>query len=160
MKKKINKSIVIILILVIIFIGNLLYNYFLNNKETFINKSFFEVKDSNLLGKGERGLFATKNYKQNDIIEICPTLKMKPHEVSDSNILNNHFFEGNDKETNLVSLGHCSIINHSDKKQNCTWKVSKDDNTITFYAIKPIKKGEELYTHYGNQYWANKTTKI
>lgn len=43
MKNKINKG--IILLLVIIFIGGLLYNYFLNNKETFINKSFFEIKD-------------------------------------------------------------------------------------------------------------------
>ena len=66
----------------------------------------------------------------------------------------------NDKESNLVSLGHCSLINHSEKKQNCTWNVSKDDNTITFYAIKPIKKGEELYTNYGKEYWNNKINKV
>lgn len=157
MKNKINKG--IILLLVIIFIGGLLYNYFLNNKETFINKSFFEIKDSNLLDKGERGLFATKNYKKNDTIEICPTLKMKSSEISNSNILHNHFFQGNNKKNNLLSLGYCSIINHSDKKQNCSWKVSKDDNTIIMYAIKPIKKGDELYSNYGEGYWLNKTNK-
>ena len=85
---------------------------------------------------------------------------MESSEVSNSNILNNHFFKGNNKKNNLVSLGYCSIINHSDTKQNCSWKVSKDDNTLSFYAIKPIKKGEELYTNYGKGYWANKNNKV
>lgn len=145
--------------LFIIFIIYFIYNYY-NNKESFVNKSYFEVKDSNILEKGERGLFATKNYKKNDVIEICPTLIMNRDEVSNSNILNYHFFQGNNKKNSLLSLGYCSIINHSDSKQNCTWKVSKDDNTITMYATKPIVKGEELYSNYGKSYWSNKKNKI
>lgn len=161
MKKK-NKSyniiIIIIFIISLIFIGNLIIYYF-KNKETFINKSLFEVKDSYLLGKNERGLFATKDYKKNDIIEICPTIKMIQNEIPSSNILHSHFFESNNKKDSLLSLGYCSIINHSDTKQNCSWNVSQDDNTITMYAIKPIKKGEELYSNYGPTYWSNKQNK-
>lgn len=131
-------------------------------KENFDNILNFSIQDSLILKKGERGLFANKNYKKDEVIEICPTLKMKQNEVSSSNILNHHFFEANNlnnENNSLVSLGYCSLINHSKDKQNCTWKVSKDDNKIYMYAIKPIKKGEELYSNYGDNYWQNKNYK-
>lgn len=144
----------------LIIIFNLINIFIYYNKEPFTNKLFFEIKDSYLLGKGERGLFATKDYKKDEIIEICPTLQMEQNEVSNSNILNNHFFQANNKKKSLVSLGYCSIINHSNSKQNCSWRVGKDDNTIIMYAIKPIKKGEEFYSNYGNQYWSNKNNKL
>ena len=127
-------------------------DYYKNNLD-------FDIKDSLILKKGERGLFATKNYEINDIIEICPTLKMNSSEVAESNILNHHFFKANNsnnQNNSLVSLGYCSLINHSQEKQNSSWKVSSDDNTIIMYAIKPIKKGEELYSNYGEGYWKGK----
>ena len=157
-----NKIIYAFIFFLLAFSYNIYYfsKYDYPNKESFINKSYFEVKDSNILEKGERGLFATKNYKKNDVIETCPTLIMNHNEVSNSNILNYHFFKGNNKKNSLLSLGYCSIINHSDSKQNCTWKVSNDDNTITMYATKPILKGEEIYSNYGKSYWSNKKNKI
>ena len=113
-----------------------------------------EVKESSLLGKGERGLFAKKNYKKGEIIEVCPTLSMNPTNIPKSNILFDHFFKGNNNNS-LLSLGYCSIINHSKDKQNCSWKVS-NNNDITMYALRDIKSGEELYSNYGNNYWKNK----
>lgn len=155
-----NLKCYILFILIIIIVINLVYFLYLNNyRELFTNKSFFTVKDSYLLGKGERGLFATRDYKKGEVIEICPTLKMNHNEVSNTNILNYHFFRGNNKKNSLLALGYCSIINHSDTKQNCSWNVEKDDNTITMYAIKPITKGEELYSNYGKNYWSNKNNK-
>ena len=131
----------------------------LDTLDNYKNNLDFDIKDSLILKKGERGLFATKNYEINDIIEICPTLKMNSCEVAESNILNHHFFKANNsnnQNNSLVSLGYCSLINHSQEKQNSSWKVSSDDNTIIMYAIKPIKKGEELYSNYGEGYWKGK----
>jgi SET domain-containing protein len=148
-----NKLLILFLIFVIIFFS------YINSKkiESFINNLDFSIKDSEILEKGERGLFARKNYKKGDIIENCPTLKMGRNDLPNkNNILHHHFFKAHDLNYSLVSLGYCSIINHSNDKQNCTWRVSKDDNNIIMYAIKDIKKGEELYSNYGDNYWSNK----
>ena len=61
------------------------------NKETFTNKLDFTIKDSFILPKGERGLFANKNYNKGDIIEICPTLKMSKHELDNKKIVTTGF---------------------------------------------------------------------
>ena len=162
MRIKFKKNIIlVILIVIIIFVVSIKLLYF--NKETFTNKLDFTVKDSSILPKGERGLFANKNYNKGDIIEICPTLKMSKHEIDNKNILNHHFFQANNVNNDndsLISLGYCSLINHSKKNQNCSWKVSKDDNKITMYAIKPIKIGEEFYSNYGDGYWNGKNNQI
>jgi len=124
--------------------------------ETFddgMKNSNFEVKPSPLLDYKERGLFATKDYKKGDVIETCPTLSMKKCEVSDTNIINEHLFKGNKPGNSLLSLGYCSIINHSRDKQNCTWEVAEDDSYIRMYAIKDIATGDEIYTNYGAGYW-------
>ena len=52
-----------------------------------------KVKKSDYLNReGERGLFATKNYKAGDVIENCPTLKIKKTDVARDTILHDHFF--------------------------------------------------------------------
>jgi len=112
-----------------------------------------EVKPSPLLNYKERGLFATKDYKKGDVIETCPTLSMKKCDVSNNNIINEHLFKGNKPGNSPLSLGYCSIINHSKDKQNCTWEVAEDDSYIRMYATKDIARGDEIYTNYGDGYW-------
>lgn len=112
-----------------------------------------EVKPSPLLNYKERGLFATKDYKKGDVIETCPTLSMKKCDVSNNNIINEHLFKANKPGNSLLSLGYCSLINHSKDKQNCTWEVAEDDSYIRMYATKDIAHGDEIYTNYGDGYW-------
>ena len=47
----------------------------LDTLDNYKNNLDFDIKDSFILKKGERGLFATKNYEINDIIEIDCCLK-------------------------------------------------------------------------------------
>lgn len=116
-----------------------------------------EVKPSPLLKGRERGLFATRNYAKGEIIEICPTLAMKDREIPpEKNIINEHLFKGNVPGNSLLSLGYCSLINHSRKGQNCEWEVAKDDSFIKMIAIKDIKRGDELYSNYGSGYWESR----
>ena len=101
--------------------------------ENFKNILQYEVKESKLLGNNERGLFALKDYNEGEIIEICPTLYMDKNDIKSTNILNSHFFKGNNDNNSLISLGYCSLINHSKEKQNCSWTVSKDDKSIKMF---------------------------
>ena len=103
--------------------------------------------------------FATKNYKTNEIIEVCPTLIMNNKQVSKDNVIRDHFFKGKIGNNELLSLGYCSMINHSNDKQNCTWKISDKDDYIVIKAIKDIKQGEEIYSNYGNTYWKSRKMK-
>jgi hypothetical protein len=129
-----------------------------------VNNSLdYTIAQAQDLGRGERGLFAKKNYKKDDVIEVCPTLKMNGSSVDKNNVLHTYFFTPNNKTTNdsLLALGYCGLINHSDTKKNCSWIVSPDDNYITMYATKDIASGEEFFTNYGENYWAyNKTNKV
>lgn len=119
-----------------------------------------EVKDSHFLkGKG-RGLFATKDYEAGDTIEVCPTLGMTRDGISKDNIINEHLFAGNKDNNFLLSLGYCSIINHSKENQNCFWQVADDDTNIKMIALTDIKKGEEFFSNYGDGYWSNRKDEL
>jgi hypothetical protein len=126
------------------------------------NNLDYTIAQATDLGKGERGLFAKKNYKKDDVIEVCPTLKMNSSNVDKKNVLRSYFFTPHNKTNNdsLLALGYCGLINDSKSKQNCSWIVSDDDNNITMYATKDIARGEEFFTSYGENYWASKNKKV
>ena len=80
------------------------------------NSLEYTIAQAQNLGRGERGLFAKKNYKKNDVIEVCPTLKMNASTIDKNNVLHTYFFTPNNKPNNdsLLALGYCGLINHSD----------------------------------------------
>jgi hypothetical protein len=49
-------------------------------------------------------------------------------------------------------MGLGSFSNHSDIP-NTDLKLSKDKNYASFYALKDIKKGEEIFVNYGKSWW-------
>ena len=118
-----------------------------------------EVKSSSYLNNESRGLYATKDYKKNEIIEVCPTLIMKKKYVNKNNVIMDHFFKGKIGDNELLSLGYCSIINHSKEKQNCAWEIGKKDEYIVIKATKDIKRGDEIFTNYGSKYWKSRKLK-
>jgi SET domain-containing protein len=105
-----------------------------------------EIKNSEKIGS--RGVFATKNYKKNDIIEICPTISEETSKFD--GILKDYIFKYDDKYS-LLAFGFCSMYNHSDD-YNALWTILSK-NQIKMYATKDIKKGEEILTSYGEGYW-------
>ena len=105
-----------------------------------------EIKNSEKIGS--RGVFATKDYKKNDIIEICPTISEETSKFD--GILKDYIFKYDDKYS-LLAFGFCSMYNHSDD-YNALWTILSK-NQIKMYATKDIKKGEEILTSYGDGYW-------
>jgi len=48
-------------------------------------------------------------------------------------------------------LGYISIYNHNDNN-NAIWTTS--DNGICIKTIKEINAGQEVFIHYGDNYWS------
>jgi hypothetical protein len=94
-----------------------------------------------------RGVFANKEYKIGDIIEICPTL-LVPLKISIT--LQPYVFKYDDTH-NVFPLGYCGMYNHSDTP-NASWIIT-DNLSIKLEAIKDIKLNEEIYISYGDEYW-------
>ena len=164
MSNNIKNLICVILILVLVYlIYNNKNNNKNNNKENFHNETNimingdFIVKPSPVLNFKERGLFAKKHYKKGQTIETCPTLSLSfdDYQKNKANILNQHFFNGTQNNNQLISLGYCSLMNHSENK-NCTWKVENNDEILRFVATRDIKAGDELLTNYGHGYWSGR----
>ena len=118
---------------------------FSNSNSEYIIPSI-EIKISDKIGS--RGAFASKDYNQGDIIEICPCISDESSKFE--GILKDYVFQY-DETYALVALGTCSIYNHSDN-YNALWTILSKDK-MQFYATKDIKKGEEIFTSYGSPYW-------
>ena len=139
-------SIIIIIILILIII--LLLNSIKKYKKTQPNI----IKNNNIINS--RGIYAVRNYNINEIIEICPTLSFNISYIDlYYNELNNYLFK-KDNTTCLLGLGQCSLYNHSDN--NNATQVVKENNMIVIYAIKNIKKNDEIFISYGDNYWKDK----
>lgn len=138
------KYIVFFIIFLLIILIIRLFKSNLSNNE-YITPSI-EIKNSEKIGS--RGVFALKNYKKNDIIEICPTISEETSKFD--GILKDYIFKYDDTHS-LLAFGFCSMYNHSDD-YNALWTVLSK-NQIKMYATKDIKKGEEILTSYGDGYW-------
>lgn len=50
-----------------------------------------------------------------------------------------------------------NYIDSSIKNANCGFKEYTEENIFKIYAFRDIEENEELYLHYGINYWRNKT---
>lgn len=116
---------------------------------------FYTNKNNNYISKSsikgaDRGLFAGKNYKKGDIIDINPFIEIK------NNAVVNHYCWGCPWNNSLflLVLGNINFINESlDKKVNVNiFNFDKINKKIMCKATKDINKDEELYTNYGIGY--------
>jgi hypothetical protein len=146
----------IIIIIIIIIILQIYYihkiSFILNDVNQPIPSQFDTYITPNISLKyskkiKDRGVFANKNYKKNEILEICPTVTV-PFKISKP--LQSYVFEY-DENYNLFPLGYCGMYNHSDTP-NVLWNIT-DNLSIKLSVIKDININEEIYINYGNEYW-------
>jgi len=91
------------------------------------------------------GVFASKDIEKREIIETVPIIETSDSDVSYVYQLVDYVFRFGEKP--VVALGYGSIYNHS-YEPNATYKKILKNKVITFVAIKPIKKGEEITVNY------------
>ena len=104
-----------------------------------------EIKESPNKGLG---VFAKEKILKDEIIEVCPLIKMGvPH---NSDVLFDYRFyypkESSDPYY-VISLGYGSLYNHNNQN-NSDWRDGKP-MTFEFFALMDIEPGEEIYINYG-----------
>jgi len=141
-----------LILFLIIILGILYINC--SSYESFDNMSIeyeppsHDIKSSDI---GSRGVFATRNYKKGEILEVCPCIKQEHDNVIGK--IADYLFNLNDKES-LIAFGYCSMYNHSDEP-NATWHII-NENQMKIETIENIKKGDEIFISYGDDYWESR----
>jgi SET domain-containing protein len=142
------KKIISLIFLIIIILSIIISNYI----DKLYNSNSYILKETpiyyNIDTKLGRGVFATKNLRNGQRIELSPTIEVE----NVSGTLKNYVFGKDGKE--YVAFGCGSMFNHSDKP-NVNWSFNPN-NDLLFVANKNIKKGEQLFINYGVHYWKNR----
>lgn len=100
------------------------------------------VKKSSVHGYG---VFADKDFLENDIIEECYSILCDGADT----VLNKIYFDVDGQHALLTGYG--SIYNHSDSP-NMRYYFDEMHKVTVFIATRNIKQGEELFHSYG-KYW-------
>ena len=95
--------------------------------------------------KKGRAVYADRDFKKGQTIEVCHVLIVGPWSSRHRYLYNEWAFEFNDSCG--IALGNGSLYNHS-YQPNATWECRIRSSTIRFYALKNIKKGEEILINY------------
>jgi hypothetical protein len=92
-----------------------------------------------------RGVHADEAIKRHEVIEVCQLLVFNFDEVG--LFLEGYVFGFNKKKV-AMALGNGSLYNHN-KKPNARACLDHKRKLLTFEAIRPISKGEEITINYG-----------
>lgn len=95
-----------------------------------------------------RGVFATKDIKNGELIENAPLLLMpiKDFDLIKLTKLYYYFFEYTNTHF-AIALGYGSLYNHS-YKPNAKYDFNFKSKCLKITAIKDIKVGEEIFFNY------------
>lgn len=113
------------------------------------------VKKSSIAG---RGVFANKDIKKDEVIEVCPTIKFNTDSISDSSELMNYYFDTSSDKTGILLLGYGSLYNHSSNNNADYYVNDSESNEDTFIIIskRKIKKGEEITINYSDDWFESR----
>ena len=126
--------------------------YFFRNNTSLKNNSYTDKISINqsLIPNGGRGVFAEKDFKKGEVIEVCPLLTDYKKNFEKSKIKDYTFKSKFKPDQEVIVFGMCSMYNHSD---NFNVGHNQDPENMIYKASRDIKKGEELYVNYGEKYW-------
>lgn len=97
------------------------------------------------------GVFAARDFKKGEIVEICPYLQIFKGHVDDQCELIDYTFDF-DNESEVLILGYGSMYNHH-KNHNLEYIFDEDTDMFEYSCIRDIKCGEELTVDYGEEFW-------
>lgn len=96
------------------------------------------------------GVFSKKSFRKGELIETAPLLKgsAADYKILNQTALHDYYFLLEDKETPVaIGLGFASWYNHG-CPANAAYKISNDNNTISFTACRDIEPGSEITINY------------
>lgn len=102
-------------------------------------------------GKYGRGIFATRDIKKDELLEISPVVISPKKEwkyLKKTSLFEHCFYWGEDDTA--IALGYGSLFNHS-YTPNARYDNNEDRLTIDFYAHADISAGEEITINYNGE---------
>jgi SET domain-containing protein len=130
-------------------------NFFYNNTEFIL-----DIKPSNIKNGG-RGLFSVQNIPKDTMIGYY-----KGDILSGNNKVTDYSFQISKKyfiDAKNFPRCYIAMINDANKSEfenNCEFRIIekqiKKNSQICLYSIKDIRKGDELFASYGDEYWTTR----
>lgn len=103
-----------------------------------------------------RGVFARQDIAKGEMIEVAPVIIVAEEDVPDSGGAPDGYlldWEPEEKgQEHCMPLGYIMLYNHS-KDENLYLENDHEAMTITSYALRDIKAGEELMWDYSCEIW-------
>jgi len=96
------------------------------------------------------GVFAMQDFHQDDLIEECYSLLINDKKAAAPVELENYLFDAD--AFSSLALGNGCIYNHMDKP-NATYEFDTESALMTIRASKYIRKGEEIFISYGQDWF-------
>ncbi len=122
-------------------------NFGLNYHRAMQRLPFVYVAISPLHG---RGVFTAAEIPEGSLIESCPVILLPEDDmklIHETVLHDYYFYWGEEEKMGAIALGFGSIYNHSDSP-NAECLPDAENLTFDFYALRDIKPGEEILTHY------------
>jgi uncharacterized protein len=136
-------------------VAGTLFTFFLRKKTTKISRGAVLIDASKVAG---RGAFAQRAIKEGDIVERCPALEVTDKDIGGE--LLNYVFYGSDANQRLVAMGYGMLFNHSPQPNVAYYREDGPTGAeLIIYALRDIRKGEELYYNYGDDWWSTRGEK-
>lgn len=117
------------------------------NKKLFQNKIY--AAKSKIHGFG---VFADKNFRKGEKIEECYFILTG---VKDNDPAYDYVFETKHRRKSALIFGFGCLYNHSDNA-NADYVINLKTKVATFTADRAIKKGEEIFISYGDEWFSSR----
>lgn len=115
-----------------------------------LKRAMLEVKKSPIHGYG---VFAVQDIARGDVIEEAPMLLPTIYDKR----LSNYYFEFLEKSA--IVLGYGCLYNHS-PQPNADYDYDQEKRLCIMTANRPIKSGEEIFIHYGENWFAERKLRL
>lgn len=103
-------------------------------------------------GRRGRGVFATRDFKEGEVIETCPTVLFADDEVDGP--IRDYLFTARQPGKVLMAFGYGMLYNHA--AQPNMYHRAAGRLMMEFVAGRDIEAGEELTHDYGGEYWTDR----
>ena len=125
---------------------------FFKGKRPAVRRGAVAISASTVSG---RGAFAAENIKAEAVIERCPAIEVTDRDIGGE--LVNYVFYGNVETDRLVVMGYGMLFNHSPQPNVAYYREDGPTGAeLIIYALRDIRKGEELYYNYGDDWWSTR----
>lgn len=100
---------------------------------------------------GIRCVKASRDIKEGELIESCPIIMVPFGELEhfDKTVLTYYNYDWDEKNDAIV-LGYCGLTNHS-PSANARYDCNLKTKCMDYYAVKDIKKDEEVFINYNGK---------